>query len=106
MAVCDFCSSPNVQWAYPTEGFVMPLIGPVDWESVGGWAACPECHKLIENHKRDELVERAIARIPLANYEEWMRPQLTAALRELHNTFWLNRKGPAIPTTPDAPDPT
>lgn len=107
MTVCDFCSSPDVRWAFPARPFVKEIDAPgvhVDWGSYGGWAACQECHDLIVAGKRDELTARAAA--PLVAVTRLPSDFLEARLRELHDKFWSNRNGDPVPTTPGAPDPT
>lgn len=91
--VCDFCSSPDVQWAYPAEDFVVSgSILPANTAgSAGGWAACPACHALIERGDRVKLARRSARKfakrygVPVGSIEP--------RLRELHDQFWAHRKG-------------
>ncbi len=114
---CDFCSSPDVRWAFPCRDFVQEekvlavgqdnTTGELAFARVditagmhGGWAACPACHALVERGLRDKLVRRSarkmqkagkLPRVPLE--------QVVALLRPLHDTFWANREGRPVPAT-------
>lgn len=59
-AVCDFCSSPKVYGAFQCEDFVAIREGGFELGSKGGWAACRECHDLIEEDKWRELLHRSV----------------------------------------------
>lgn len=97
--VCDFCSTAdNVNWTYPCNDFVVPALIPglPDEAKIGPWAACDECHRLIEVDAWDAITERAIA--------EHQRAQrlpnkairvLQHLLLNLHQQFRDNRAGPA-----------
>ncbi len=93
---CDFCSAPGPAWAYRVRDFDAYLAFPAD-ESVGGWAACEECHGLIEAGDRDGLASRSldelISQCPEAAIEALA---LKRELRELHDLFFASRLGTAI----------
>ncbi len=95
---CDFCSAPGPAWAYRVRDFDACLAFPAD-ESVGGWAACEECHLLIEAGDHDGLASRSleelISRCPEAAIEA---PALKQDLRQLHGVFFANRVGTAVRT--------
>jgi Zn-finger protein len=103
--VCDFCFGP-VMWRYPCESFVGPTAenDKRQWvqESVGAWAACNDCHALIENNQLMELAERSYnsANAP----EGWdqikrliPKRELIRQFRVLHDQFLSHRLGPAVP---------
>lgn len=105
MSICDFCSSPDVAWAFPCRNLTKPLEVPgasVDFNSFGSWAACRTCHDLIVAGKRDELTQRSVDTFPVNSISPEV---LSVELRKLHDTFWASRNGSPVPTTPGAPDP-
>lgn len=63
-AVCDFCSDPEVAWAYQVPDFVMQeLRRPgelVQQLSTGGWAACQACAALIDAGDEEGLLTRSV----------------------------------------------
>jgi hypothetical protein len=91
--LCDFCSSPDPTWEYPARSFVAYTAGPVTGESVGSWAACEACHRLIEANDRVGLVARAMSRV------RELGPEAARALRgclhDLQARFFAHRVGPA-----------
>jgi hypothetical protein len=100
--VCDFCFGRPVAWRYACESFVGPTAedGNRVWiqESVGAWAACDDCHALIENGQLMALAERSYnsANAP----EGWdliKRRELIGQFRVLHDQFLSHRLGPAVP---------
>ena len=111
-AICDFCSSPDVRWAFPARDFSTVIAGvsakevrTASLNSAGGWAACPACHALILRGDRDRLARRSAKRLIRQHPEMSMRMVL-AACRRIHDDFWSQREGAPIPTTPDQGDPT
>ena len=50
---CDFCSAAGPVWRYPARSFVAYCAPNVAGESVGDWAACDQCHVLIETDTRE-----------------------------------------------------
>jgi hypothetical protein len=62
--ICDFCSSKPVVARYHAADFeATPFsAGAVSFHqmSVGDWAACRECERLIDSSQWDQLVERAV----------------------------------------------
>jgi hypothetical protein len=106
---CDFCSSPDVRWAYPARDFVVDaetvarnvgapeLAGLIpDWGSRGGWAACPACHALVQRGDRDRLAIRSAKRMRRVYASLSMREALTA-VRRVQDDFWANREGAPEP---------
>lgn len=78
--ICDFCSSPNPTWDYenyPTKN------------DDGGWAACDECHRLIQANDREALLRRSVQRAPVRHT---MPDGIARSIRIVHATFWNNRK--------------
>ena len=90
---CDFCSSRKVTWCYPANTFVsrdMPTTMVTDW------AACDECHELIEDNDYASLAVRS-----LECYKGYSltsdsdKRRLIELLGSLHQQFASNRTGPA-----------
>jgi hypothetical protein len=62
--VCDFCLKPHPTWSYPAAP--MEIVGHHAMSgSDDEWAACDECHALIEAHNLGGLVERVVAMQPV-----------------------------------------
>jgi hypothetical protein len=93
---CDFCSSPDVRYAYPARDFIIKTPSEIpDWGSAGGWAACPPCHALIQRGDRDRLARRSAKRMA-KTYDISLRAAL-AAVRRAQDDFWANREGAPEP---------
>lgn len=106
MSVCDFCSSPDVAWAFPCRTLTKEVPVPdvnVDFGSIGSWAACATCHELIVAGKREELAQRSVETMDVPT--QLKSDVMLSGIRGLHDTFWSNREGDPVPTTPGAPDP-
>ncbi len=67
---CDFCSEQKVICSFSAPDMT---VGEYDsakdeldpaWTSVGRWAACEVCARLLEQNKLDELAERALETCP------------------------------------------
>lgn len=89
--ICDFCSDPNVRWGYPANDYLSEVC-PVA-NSIGGWAACQECHDFIEAGDWAGLAVRDADKFPLPiPYEDKV-----ALARAIHIEFQKQRSGPAYP---------
>lgn len=96
---CDFCSAPGPLWVYPARDFVAYLALPLVGESVGAWAACEECHRLIEAGDREGLAVRSLDELIFQCPEAAIAaPALEKELRQLHALFFANRVGTAVRT--------
>lgn len=124
--ICDFCSSPDIHWAYPardfrTEGTITAAIiqpsgmtlrdSEASFASGGGWAACNVCAALIRRGDRDRLARRsAKAQLRIHAFLRENGVSLASVIRmirPLHDDFWKNREGDPIPATRhDREDPT
>lgn len=66
--ICDFCVARPAGWTHPAKDFVMPSGD----RSVGSWAACDDCHELVEsglNALATRIVDnRPDKKIPAAVY--------------------------------------
>ena len=106
--ICDLCSSPNVKWKYPCPTFTSGISTPdLASTSFGEWAACDECHALIERNDRvglavrsaDALIAKHSALLP--HYADLM-----ADLMKLQGEFMNNRLMPKPEEHPEvAPHP-
>lgn len=107
--VCDFCRAPDVKWSYPARPFVLSAAGidasgeiePIAALGIDEWwAACDECHTLIERDDRTGVLRRSVE---TSEREGEMRanPELRAILIHgitmIHGAFYANRTGPAQP---------
>lgn len=98
---CDFCSSPNIKWAYPCRDFTIPenLAG-----SHGSFAACDECKALVESDNREALLNRSVNTIPFfkqGHIPTGLKRLLKEEIRRIHNSFFANRLGPVRTFYPD-----
>jgi hypothetical protein len=100
---CDFCSVPGPVWRYPARSFVAYCAPNLAGESVGDWAACDQCHVLIESDDRIGLAQRSLDELILKH------PEASAAaaalhedLAELHQQFFAHRSGKPVPITANA----
>lgn len=102
MMQCDFCSSPDVKWAYKAEPFAGMVLG-VDrdgdimsrhFSSDDGWAACDACHQLIEAGDRDGLIDRCLYQSHNPDVAAMMHElptkhsQIRQMLETFHAAFW------------------
>lgn len=95
--LCDFCSATAPAWCYPASSFIAVTVGPLVSASEGGWAACEECHRLIEAGDRKQLAERSLTTLIEAHPEMApVRDELIDSLRDLHARFFAHRCGAAI----------
>ncbi len=95
--ICDFCAEPNVLWQYPAQSFVAYVVDGVVGQSVGDWAACGVCHRLIEAGDRTGLLERSLGTLLEKN------PNMLAAEADLrdelaafHRMFFAHQTGAAL----------
>lgn len=96
-AVCDFCYEPEPGFCLPVRDFLfggmvattdMPDGNKARNESLGNWAACGVCAKLIERNDWNGLIRRV-----LASYAERRGYEPSAALRdELRRQYRALRK--------------
>ncbi len=89
--ICDFCSSPMIEFAYPAYDFVVDEAG---YKSCGSWAACRECSDLIEADNRKALLVRSI--ITAAIGEPIPGDPFYDVTKKLHDAFFAHRKGPRM----------
>ena len=96
--ICDFCSEPHVAWRYPVQSFIAYAEAGIVRRSIGDWAACSMCHRLLEADDRYGLLERSIQMLLEKNPE--MR-EAEAELRDqiagFHRMFFEHRLGTALP---------
>lgn len=90
VGVCDFCSQPGPRWRYPASSFLDEHVG---YGSIEDWAACGECHALIE--KGDDRSNRQLAARALARFSESERRRMREPIIGFHDLFRAHRTGPA-----------
>jgi hypothetical protein len=95
--LCDFCSAPDPVWRYPAGSFLAYCVANILGESVGDWAACKQCHMLIEANDRSGLARRSLDELIAKQPEAILAaPALYEKLAELHQEFFAHRAGPAV----------
>ncbi len=99
---CDFCSALGPTWVYPARDFDAYIVSPIIGESIGAWAACEACHRLIEAGDREGLAVRSLDELIMSYPEAVMAaPTLKQELLQLHELFFANRSGTAIRAEPE-----
>jgi hypothetical protein len=100
---CDFCSASSPVWRYPARSFVAYCAPSVAGQSVGDWAACDQCHVLIETDDRRGLTQRSLDQLILKHPEASLAAAvLYEELAELHQQFFAHRSGTPVPITANA----
>jgi hypothetical protein len=82
---CDFCNGPLAVWVFPCQEFECSAsIGGVtlNWDSVGGWAACWSCGSDLFNGHIERLAQRWRLGDPKGG-----DPGYFAAVKTLHIAF-------------------
>lgn len=111
--VCDFCAATPVRWRYRAETFNVTHYVPaalaaaikhdqIHNTSEEDWAACDDCHTIIEAGDRVTLLNRALranhdASIPGVDVPHDM---LAAMIKTMHDGFFNHRRGEAEPHSP------
>ena len=91
--VCDFCSHRQVVCRYPARDFEVFAIrmGHIITDSIGDWAACAECRRLIEAGDSEALLNRSVRMFVERFGSAW--PELVDELRRAHQGFFQHRCG-------------
>ena len=86
---CDFCCMESVHKVFTSTNFVIPDLGPVvAQESIGAWAACSECARLIDGNRWSELTARALAQFQrLHGYTRDEELFFRNKFQEIHQLF-------------------
>lgn len=92
---CDFCTEPNASFVYPTNQSVAVVRKGDVGRPLGAWAACMECHQLIQQDDRVELVHRAAVRMAKKQGIAYQHALSTAVA--YHEQFFANRTGSPAP---------
>jgi hypothetical protein len=96
-SICDFCSEPSVAWRYPARNFVAYAVAGVVGQSIGDWAACSVCHRLIETGNHDELLERSLRTLFRKNPDmRWAEAEIREQIAGFHRMFFAHRIGAAL----------
>lgn len=78
-SVCDFCQAPPT-WMHVAEEFGIGVVTATGVEVMTfdpWWAACDECHELVQGRKWGELAHRAYTK---EVREDWTRQQQESAV--------------------------
>lgn len=92
---CDFCSEPTAAFVYPTHDYVAAVKQGGVNGSLGAWAACLDCHRLIQQDDRVELAHRAAVR--LARKQGVSYTEALSSVVGRHEEFFANRTGSPAP---------
>lgn len=95
VAVCDFCSTPGeLFWTYPCDSFNYGIPESPRDGSLGDWAACDECHALLETGDHKTVTRRAVE-FELSQHPEYsqMRHQIWGVIAHIHKGFREHRTG-------------
>lgn len=90
--ICDFCSHTPVVARYHANEFEMKsIVGELPFGlhqmSVGDWAACSDCEKLIDALDWEGLVARAVVTF-FDNYPQLRHALTDAQKKTLKEDFW------------------
>jgi DNA-directed RNA polymerase subunit RPC12/RpoP len=95
VALCDFCSTPADRfWTYGCEDFTYGVPEAPRDGSVGDWAACDDCHALIEAGDHRGLIRRNVD-LDIERHPERaaMRHGIWAVIARIHKGFHEHRTG-------------
>src|ERR1700690_2878268 len=96
-AIGDFCSFPSVVLRYPARSFVAYVVANIGGEIVGDWAACEQCHRLIEVGDCAGLTECSLVTLIAEHPEmELARSELVDHMASLPVMFFETRTGMAL----------
>jgi len=97
-AKCDFCSSADPPWIFPSERFIAASVseGPLQQGSSGGWAACDRCAELVERREWRQLARRCVDLAVTLRLAATLvgRKAVIARVEALHQEFATHRTGP------------
>ncbi|SRR6266496_1863287 len=84
---CDFCSDKSVTATYIADDFIVTAFSSIRivQTSVGGWAACALCEKLIDAGDWDTLLTHSVATF-FAKYPDIGVP-VRVVREELHQMY-------------------
>ena len=86
--VCDFCTAEPTHRRYACRNFVWLNHTMFAHESIGAWAACEQCARLVDEGRWSELTERALARLKgIHGYTADEEPYFRERFREIHQLF-------------------
>ena len=93
---CECWSASEGVWRHPARNFMGDVAVGVVGESVGDWAACHECHKLLVSDDRVRLTATSVLTFIARHPElEAFKNELATEMGILHAQFFDNRTGPA-----------
>ena len=86
--MCDFCTAEPTHRLYACRNFVWLNRSMFAHESIGAWAACEECARLVDGGRWSELTERALAQFKkIHGYSAYEEPNFRERFREIHRLF-------------------
>jgi hypothetical protein len=86
--MCDFCTAQPTRRLYACRNFMWLKHVMFAHESIGAWAACEECARLVDEGKWSELTERALAQFKKTHgYSHDEEPYFREQFWEIHQLF-------------------
>jgi hypothetical protein len=100
--ICDFCSSPKVEWVYPANDGIADVAqredgGILVQESKGNWAACEYCSEFIERNMRKHLLKQSANSFVKEYGEIIPRELIENGIKKIHDLFFEVRTGERKP---------
>lgn len=85
---CDFCTAEPVHQLYACRNFIWLNQTMFAHESIGAWAACEQCARLVDEGRWSELTERTLARFKrIHGYTADEEPSFRERFREIHQLY-------------------
>lgn len=97
--ICDFCSARDAPWVMQAETYVTFSSATLVAQSVGDWAACETCKRLIDANDREGLAKRAsesfLYEYPeLLMEDKFMLTEMNLEFQKIMDAFFTHRKKP------------
>jgi len=92
---CDFCSTPDPIWQYPSQNFIAVSGG----YSTGEWIACENCHKYIEGKEWELLAARSARLHPFVISGLIPMPQAHHEMLKIYLKLQQSRRGDPVRIT-------
>lgn len=99
--ICDFCSARDAPWVYEAESYISFVSKALVGESVGAWAACESCKRLIDANDRKGLAKRAAESFRYEYPEMLLEDKFAQTEIDLHfqqimDDFFTHRREPPL----------
>ena len=89
---CDFCdSNRRATWRYRAHDIVIFEEKGTRAKSESDWAACEDCHRLIESGDRNKLLDHAVRLIGRKWSVPITDPVVRRSIQKIHDKFFEAR---------------